>query len=429
MPPADSRPAASGTPTVIAPSDDATSVGSSTVVDPTGVFPGRTADVFLPEPPEVLLEAMDLSSVIFDAPPPAEPDAPIQPAVSPSAVPEAVTVPWSGAASPSSAGPATAGPPVAGSPLSDGLPGPDGSLGAMADSGDDEADDADGEDWSDLRAAATSMSVPQPAAGAMQDRDGQPDRGVMEPADAPGSAGGFGSGLREPLTSASSAAATASPARAGGIQDDAAEVPAPARVAAPIARADLSGPDDDGDPVLPLADPAAAVDPKLALEAILFAAHEPLAPARLGALVGELDGKTVRRMVAELNESYSATGRVFRIEEIAGGFQILTLPAFNPWLRKLFRSRAENKLGQPAMLSLAIIAYKQPIKRLDIESIRGAACGDVLRQLMDRGLVKIVGREETLGRPLLYGTTNKFLQTFGLASLKELPRPEEFQKP
>lgn len=172
-----------------------------------------------------------------------------------------------------------------------------------------------------------------------------------------------------------------------------------------------------------------AITPLRALEAVLFAAHEPLAPARLGAVVGDLDARTVRKMVEQLNLEYQASDRAFRIEEIAGGFQVLTKPEYNTWLKKLFKSRSEGKLSQTAMLTLAIVAYKQPIKRVDIEGIRGAACGEVLRALMDKGLVKITGREESLGRPLLYGTTKKFLQLFGLASLKELPKAEELAKP
>lgn len=119
----------------------------------------------------------------------------------------------------------------------------------------------------------------------------------------------------------------------------------------------------------------------------------------------------------------------FRIEEIAGGYQMMTLPAYNPWLRKLLRVRTDNKLTQAALETLAIVAYKQPLIRADIEAIRGVASGEVLRNLMYKGLVKIVGRAEVLGRPMLYGTTRRFLDVFGLKSLKDLPNVEELKKP
>ena len=209
-------------------------------------------------------------------------------------------------------------------------------------------------------------------------------------------------------------------------EEESVPVPASAAPPTPHPAPEASAPADRPEPA---AGPPGEPDAARALEAILFAAHEPLAPARLGALIGDLDGKAVRKLVEQLNAEYTAGGRAFRIEEIAGGFQILTRPEYNGWLRKLHKSRSEGKLSQTAMLTLAIIAYKQPIKRLDIESIRGAACGETIRALMDKGLVKIVGREESLGRPLLYGTTKKFLQSFGLASLKELPRVEELVKP
>jgi len=175
--------------------------------------------------------------------------------------------------------------------------------------------------------------------------------------------------------------------------------------------------------------PAVSITPSQALEALLFSSSEPLAPTRLGSLVGDLDAKGVRRLIDELNRHYRETGRAFAVEEVAGGFQLLTRPEFHAWLKKLSKSKGEGKLSQTALLTLSIIAYKQPVKRIDIESVRGTACGEVLRLLMDRGLVKIVGREESLGRPLLYGTTKKFLQVFGLGSLKELPRVEELNKP
>jgi segregation and condensation protein B len=108
---------------------------------------------------------------------------------------------------------------------------------------------------------------------------------------------------------------------------------------------------------------------------------------------------------------------------------MLTLSPFNTWLSKLLKVRSESKLSPAALETLAIISYKQPILRVDIEAIRGVACGEMVRQLCDKGLVKIVGRAEVLGRPLLYGTTKRFLQVFGLNSLKDLPTAEDLKKP
>ncbi len=108
---------------------------------------------------------------------------------------------------------------------------------------------------------------------------------------------------------------------------------------------------------------------------------------------------------------------------------MLTLNLYNHWLKKLLRVRGDSKLSPAAMETLAIIAYKQPVMRADIEAIRGVAAGDIIRSLCYKGLVKIVGRAEVLGRPMLYGTTKKFLELFGLNSLKDLPKIEELKKP
>lgn len=166
------------------------------------------------------------------------------------------------------------------------------------------------------------------------------------------------------------------------------------------------------------------------IEAILFASDEPVSAARL-VNIAELSGgvKQVRQSIDSLNEKYSSANCSFRIELIAGGFQMLTLDVYNVWLSKLLRSRSDNKLSQAALEALAIIAYKQPIIRADIEAIRGVASGEIIRSLMYKGLVKIVGRAEVLGRPMLYGTTKKFLQVFGLPSLKDLPKVEELKEP
>jgi segregation and condensation protein B len=173
-----------------------------------------------------------------------------------------------------------------------------------------------------------------------------------------------------------------------------------------------------------------ARDPALArLEAALFAADEPLTARRLAAVAGLADGTEARRLVRKLQGLYDQDGSAFQVEELAGGFQLLTRPEFHPWLARVRKVAGEVKLTPAARETLAIIAYRQPIMRTDIEAIRGVQCGDVVRQLMERGLVRIVGRHDSLGRPVLYGTTKWFLQVFGLRSLRDLPQVEELRPP
>ncbi len=164
------------------------------------------------------------------------------------------------------------------------------------------------------------------------------------------------------------------------------------------------------------------------VEAVLFASDEPLSAERLANII-ETGVRQVRQHIESLNNKYQANGSAFRIEQIAGGYQMLTLSPYNYWLEKLLRARSDSKLSPAALETLAIISYKQPVMRADIESIRGVAAGDLIRSLMYKGLVKIVGRAEVLGRPMLYGTTKKFLEIFGLNSLKDLPKVEELKKP
>ena len=176
------------------------------------------------------------------------------------------------------------------------------------------------------------------------------------------------------------------------------------------------------------AEPEEAPTVESVVEAILFATDEPLTESRLANIV-ETSAKQVRTCIKDLNAKYQANHSAFRIEQIAGGCQMLTLSTYNHWLKKMLRARSDSKLSPAAMETLAIIAYKQPIIRADIEAIRGVAVGEVVRSLMYKGLVKIVGRAEVLGRPMLYGTTKKFLEVFGLNSLKDLPKAEELKNP
>jgi len=165
------------------------------------------------------------------------------------------------------------------------------------------------------------------------------------------------------------------------------------------------------------------------VEAVLFASDEPLSAAKLVEIAEAGSVKTVRQAVNDLNQKYRSGGFAFRIEELAGGYQMMTLRCFNPWLSKLVKVRSDNKLTPAQLETLAIIAYKQPVIRADVEAVRGVATGEIIRNLMYKGLVKIVGRAEILGRPMLYGTTKKFLDIFGLADLKDLPKVEELKNP
>ncbi len=204
--------------------------------------------------------------------------------------------------------------------------------------------------------------------------------------------------------------------------------------------------------------PEAPTDEGLAakVEALLLSVDRPLAATRLGEALGlirpepETDqtqpapdstrakveqaaraeaNERVAAAVAFLNTEYERSGRSFRIESVAGGYRVLTLPKFAPVIAELHNSRNNQKLSRQAVETLAIVAYKQPITRAQLEAIRGVSCGEVLRSLIERRLVTVRGRAEELGRPLLYGTTKAFLDSFGLASLNDLPTPAELRGP
>ncbi len=177
------------------------------------------------------------------------------------------------------------------------------------------------------------------------------------------------------------------------------------------------------------ADPLARDTPLALIEAALLAADDPLPIRKLVQAAGLPDAATARRLLKRLRALYDADGTAFQVDELAGGFQLLTRPQYHRWLAALRRGGPDVRLTAPARETLAIVAYRQPIMRADIEAIRGVHCGDTLRLLMERGLVRIAGRHDSLGRPVLYGTTKKFLQLFGLRSLKDLPQAEQFQPP
>lgn len=158
------------------------------------------------------------------------------------------------------------------------------------------------------------------------------------------------------------------------------------------------------------------------LEAVLLIAREPLGSRKLAQHARLADGTEARTLMRQLNRLYDQAGRAFRIEHVGGGYQLLTRAAFAPWIRRLNHAPPQERLSAPTMETLAVVAYRQPVLRAEIEAIRGVNCGEILRQLMDRDLVRIGGRSTELGRPYLYTTTKRFLQLFGLQSLDELPQ-------
>lgn len=167
------------------------------------------------------------------------------------------------------------------------------------------------------------------------------------------------------------------------------------------------------------------------VEALLFASERSLSETKMKTVLGIEDEDAtnqIKKAIDSLNKSYDGDSRAFRIERIAGGYRVMTREELAPLVSRLHEQRQQQKLSQAALETLSIIAYRQPVMRAEIEVIRGVACGEVLRGLMDRRLVKIVGRAEELGRPMLYGTTKDFLTIFGLANLKDLPEVQGLVK-
>jgi segregation and condensation protein B len=169
------------------------------------------------------------------------------------------------------------------------------------------------------------------------------------------------------------------------------------------------------------------VKPTRIVEAVLLASETPLGPAEIARASGDLSAKDVEEAIAELCHEYENDDRAFQIYPLGDGYQILTRPEYAPYLERFDSITRTNKLSRAALETLAIIAYRQPVGRLQIEELRGVSASGVLRSLQERGMIEVVGRAEGLGRPLLYGTTSKFLDHFGLRALDDLPRPEELQ--
>jgi segregation and condensation protein B len=157
------------------------------------------------------------------------------------------------------------------------------------------------------------------------------------------------------------------------------------------------------------------------LEAVLFLAREPLALRKLAQLANLADATEARTLLKSLQSRYDERQCAFQITQVAGGYQLMSRREFAPWVRPQAAQEHEIRLSAPALETLVLVAYRQPVLRAEVEAIRGVACGEILRQLLERDLLRIVGRSEELGRPLRYGTTKRFLEVFGLSNLDELP--------
>lgn len=180
--------------------------------------------------------------------------------------------------------------------------------------------------------------------------------------------------------------------------------------------------------------PASAVpfprDAKLAaVEAALFLADEPLTAKRLAEVVGVPDAARARALVGRLRDALDAEGSAFAVADVAGGYHLLSRPVYHPWLVRLKRSGHDLRLTPAAMETLAVVAYKQPVTRADVEAIRGVNCVELLTLLAEKGLIRVAGRHASLGRPQLFGTTKTFLRHFGLQSLAELPEVDGLRSP
>ncbi|MDD5431808.1 MAG: SMC-Scp complex subunit ScpB [Candidatus Omnitrophica bacterium] len=167
---------------------------------------------------------------------------------------------------------------------------------------------------------------------------------------------------------------------------------------------------------------------KSAIEALLFACEKPLLLEQIKKALDGIDVSVIRKAIEDLKTEYKDSNRGMAIIEVAGGYQMISSLNFAPFLKKLFKERHTERLSKPALETLAIIAYKQPITRIEIESLRGVNIDGVMSSLVEKDLIKIAGRKKAPGSPYVYGTTKKFLEHFGLMSLNDLPKMEDFTK-
>jgi segregation and condensation protein B len=212
----------------------------------------------------------------------------------------------------------------------------------------------------------------------------------------------------------------------------------------PAQTLDPSNPFDPSEPTESLATPEPAFPLHRIVEAILFASQKPVSAKELSnflkgaaeaakedpsiACYSKVKAPQLQDAIEQLEKEFAETGRAFEIRESAAGWQLVTKADFAPWLRQLFPENRQARLSAPAMETLAIIAYRQPITRADIEAVRGVAVDGVMQTLLDRNLIRIAGRAEIAGRPLLYETTQFFMEHFGLKNLDDLPNATELRR-
>ena len=173
------------------------------------------------------------------------------------------------------------------------------------------------------------------------------------------------------------------------------------------------------------------VDPAQAraiIESILLTATEPVTPGRLVDLVAGYNGRDIREAIDALNAQYEAAGHGIEVVELAGGYQLASRQEYGPWLRKYHKTSRQVRLSPASLEVLAIIAFKQPVTRIEIDNIRGVSSAGVVQTLMELNLVRLAGRSEGIGKPMLFGTTREFLVHFGLRGLSELPKPKELEE-
>ncbi|MFN3476436.1 MAG: SMC-Scp complex subunit ScpB [Candidatus Methylomirabilales bacterium] len=170
-----------------------------------------------------------------------------------------------------------------------------------------------------------------------------------------------------------------------------------------------------------------SVDPKAIVEALLFVAEEPLSVERLQGILEGYGRKELVAFLKELQALYEQEGRGLRLYEVAGGYRLATRPELHPWVQKL-KAAKPARLSRAALETLAVIAYRQPITRAEIEAIRGVAVDGVLKTLAEKDLIRIIGRKKEAGRPILYGTSKTFLEYFGFKDLSELPALRELEE-
>jgi len=165
---------------------------------------------------------------------------------------------------------------------------------------------------------------------------------------------------------------------------------------------------------------------KSAVEALIFASEKPITLEQIKKVLEIPDNAIINKILEELKSEYVAQNRGIRVTEVAGGFQMITSNIFAPFLKKLFKNRNSDKLSKQALETLAIIAYKQPLTKSEIESLRNVNIDGVMKSLLEKNLIRICGRKKVPGRPYVFGTTREFMEHFGLKSLQELPKIEDF---